>query len=53
MVYVGLPMLMLWKAKGTWGKTEMRLNDAFWSMCDPDVVVEMIRTLSGLDNGGP
>jgi len=53
MVYVGLPMLMLWKAKGTWGKTERRLNDAFWSMCDPDVVVEMIRTLSGLDNGGP
>ncbi len=52
MVYVGLPMLMLWKAKGTWSATERRLNDAFWSMCDPDLMVDMIRTLSGLDDRG-
>ncbi|KAL3826257.1 hypothetical protein ACHAXA_006285 [Cyclostephanos tholiformis] len=52
MVYVGLPMLMLWKAKGTWSATERRLNDAFWSMCDPDVIVDMIRTRSGLCDRG-
>jgi len=48
MVYVGLPMLMLWKAKGRWAETEIRLNDAFWSMYDTDVIVEMIRAFSGL-----
>jgi len=48
-VYVGLPMIMLTKAKGRWGETERRLNDAFWSMCDSDVVVEMIRCWSGLE----
>ena len=49
MVYVGLPMLMLWKAKGNWGDTEKRLNDAFWSMYDNDVIVAMIEHWSGLD----
>lgn len=50
MVYVGLPMLMLWKAKGRWAETESRLNDAFWSMYDTDIIVEMIRTFSGLND---
>jgi hypothetical protein len=49
MVYVGLPMLMLWKAKGRWADTEKRLNDAFWSMYDSDVTVGMIRCWSGLE----
>ena len=31
-VYIGLPMIMLWKAKGRWGHTEKRLNVAFWSI---------------------
>lgn len=48
MVYVGLPMLMLWKAKGRWAETESRLNDSFWSMYETDLIVEMIRTFSGL-----
>ena len=33
-VYVGLPMLMLWKAKERWRETEKRLNNAFMSMYD-------------------
>ena len=41
-------MLMLWKAKGRWAETEIRLNDAFWSMYDTDLIVEMIHSLSGL-----
>lgn len=49
MVYVGLPMLMLWKAKTRWANTEKRLNDAFWSMCDSEVTVGMIRYWSGLE----
>ena len=39
-VYVGLPMLMLWKAKGRWSETEKRLNNAFWSMHDSEATVE-------------
>ncbi|KAL9182605.1 hypothetical protein ACHAXT_013257 [Thalassiosira profunda] len=49
MVYIGLPMLMLWKAKGRWLEAERRLNDAFWSMPDSDVIVELIRCWSGLE----
>ncbi len=49
MVYVGLPMLMLWKAKSRWADTEKRLNDAFWSMYDSDITVGMIRCWSGLE----
>jgi len=50
MVYVGIPTLMLWKAKERWGDTEKKLNHAFWSMSDSDVTVEMIRCYSGLDS---
>mmetsp|Transcript_33773 Transcript_33773/g.70995 ORF Transcript_33773/g.70995 Transcript_33773/m.70995 type:complete len:603 (-) Transcript_33773:953-2761(-) len=50
MVYVGLPMVMLWKAKGRWADAEERLNNAFWSMYDTDVIVEMIRCWSGLED---
>ncbi|KAL7543833.1 hypothetical protein ACHAXR_013181 [Thalassiosira sp. AJA248-18] len=49
MVYIGLPMVMLRKAKGRWGDAEKRLNDAFWSMCNSDVIVELIRCWSGLE----
>lgn len=36
MVYVGLPMIMLLKAKRRWRETEERLNDAFGGMYDSD-----------------
>ena len=49
MVYIGLPMLMLRKAKGRWGDTEKRLNEAFWSMYDNDVIVECIRSWSNIE----
>jgi len=39
-VYVGLPMLMLWKAKGHWAEAEKRLNNAFWSVYDADYAEE-------------
>ena len=39
-VYVGLPMLMLWKAKGHWSEAEKRLNNAFWSVYDEDYAAE-------------
>ena len=50
MVYVGLPMVLLLKTKGRWADTEKRLNEAFWSMYDTDVIVEMIRCWSGLED---
>ena len=49
MIYVGLPVIMLSKAKGRWADTERKLNDAFWSMYDSDVIAEMIQCLSGSD----
>jgi hypothetical protein len=48
-VYVGLPMVLLLKARGRWGDTEKRLNEAFWSMYNTDVIVEVIRCWSGLE----
>jgi hypothetical protein len=48
-VYVGIPMVMLWKAKGRWGETENKLNDAFWRIIEPEVIVELIRCWSGLN----
>ncbi|KAL7553786.1 hypothetical protein ACHAWF_017117 [Thalassiosira exigua] len=48
MVYIGLPTLMLWKAKEIWADTEKRLNDAFWSMYNTDLIVELVRSWSGL-----
>ncbi|KAL7473163.1 hypothetical protein ACHAXS_013558 [Conticribra weissflogii] len=49
MAYVGLPMVILWKAKGRWLDAEKRLNDRFWRMAEPEVFVELIRSWTSLD----
>lgn len=49
MVYVGLPMVILWKARGKWFEAEKRLNDGFWRMAEPEVFVELIRSWTSLD----
>lgn len=43
MVYIGLPTMLLWKAKGRWSETEKKLNDGFWSVADNDTIVELVR----------
>jgi len=48
MVYVGLPMLILWKARAKWFKAEKKLNDGFWRMAEPEVFVELIRSWTSL-----
>ena len=50
MVYVGIPVAMYWKAKGRWSKTEARLNDAFWSSVDCQLIVELIRCWSCVED---
>jgi len=43
MVYIGLPTMLLWKAKGRWSETEKKLNDGFWSAADNETIVELVR----------
>ncbi|KAL3781018.1 hypothetical protein HJC23_007914 [Cyclotella cryptica] len=48
-VYVGMPAIVLWRAKKRWAETEKRLNVAFWEHVDSAVIVELIEKWSGLD----
>lgn len=43
MVYIGIPTMLLWKAKGRWSETEKKLNDGFWSAADNETIVELVR----------
>ncbi len=43
MVYIGLPTMLLWKAKGRWSETEKTLNDAFWSSVDNETIVALVQ----------
>jgi hypothetical protein len=49
MVYVGLPSIVLWRAKSQWANTEKTLNAAFWESVDPAIIVKLIQTWSGLE----
>ena len=43
MVYIGLPSMLLWKAKGRWSETEKKLNDEFWSAVDNETIVALVQ----------
>ena len=43
MVYIGLPTMLLWKAKGRWSETEKKLNDGFWSSADNETIVALVQ----------
>ncbi|KAL7493982.1 hypothetical protein ACHAWT_002787 [Skeletonema menzelii] len=43
MVYIGLPSMLLWKAKGRWSETEKKLNDEFWSAADNETIVALVQ----------
>lgn len=43
MVYIGLPTMLLWKAKGRWSETEKKLNDAFWSSAENETIVALVQ----------
>jgi len=43
MVYIGLPSMLLWKAKGRWSETEKKLNTEFWSSVDNETIVALVQ----------
>lgn len=43
MVYIGLPTMLLWKAKGRWSETEKKLNAEFWSSADNETIVALVQ----------
>ena len=51
MVYIGLPTMFLWKAKGKWSDTETKLNEAFWSWVDNDTIVALVQNWKCFSDG--
>lgn len=50
-VYIGLPTMLLWKAKGRWSATEKRLNEGFWSTTDNETIVDLVKNWDYFANG--
>ncbi len=51
-VYIGLPTMLLWKAKGQWSATEKRLNEGFWSTTDNETIIDLVKNWDYFNNGG-